>query len=41
VFSRIQAPLGAVVLPFTKVPGQTHEEEAGAGGVTAQTERMQ
>jgi hypothetical protein len=41
VFSWIQAPMGAMVLPFAKVPRQTLEEEAGAGGVTAQAGRMQ
>lgn len=30
-----------MVLPFTKVPRQTHEKEAGGGGVTTQAGRMQ
>ena len=33
--------MGAAVLPFTEVPRQTLEEEAGAGGVTAQADHMQ
>jgi hypothetical protein len=40
-FSGTQAPMGAVVLPFTKVPRQPLEKEAGGDGVTTQTDRMQ
>src|SRR4030095_11088363 len=40
-FSRIQAPMGTVVSPFTKVPRQPRKKEEGAGGPTAQAGCMQ
>jgi len=41
VSSRIQAPIGAVLLPFTKIPRQTREKEPGGGGVTTQASHVQ
>jgi len=33
--------MGTVVWPFTKVPRQTREKEAGGDGVTTQADYMQ
>src|SRR5208283_2694087 len=41
VSSRIQSPLGAVLLPLAQVPRQTGKKETGGGGATTQAGHVQ